>query len=123
MQSILPMFALLAVVVVGMFFISSRQRKQQGNQTAFRDSLVAGQQVMTSSGQLGTVVEVVGDAVTIETTPGVQTRWVKAAIQAVPPQWSSVLGGSENEDDDLDDETTDGETPEVGEDRPERPTV
>lgn len=91
----LPLFILLGVMVVGMLFMSSRSRKQQAKQSDFRNTLEPGQQVMTSSGQLGEIVSVDGDAVTIETTPGVLTRWVKAAIQAVPPQYASVLEPAE----------------------------
>ncbi|WP_108717489.1 preprotein translocase subunit YajC [Miniimonas sp. S16] len=92
----LPLILLLGVAVIGMLFMSQRGKKQQAKQSDFRNTLEPGQQVMTSSGQLGAVVEVVGDAVTIETTPGVQTRWVKAAIQAVPPQFASVLEPAES---------------------------
>ncbi|MBN8883110.1 preprotein translocase subunit YajC [Salana multivorans] len=81
----------LGLAVVGLFFVSSRGRKQQAKQNEFRSSLTPGKQIMTSSGQLGTIVSVDGDAVVIETTPGVLTRWVKAAIQEVPAQFASVL--------------------------------
>lgn len=90
------LFVFLALAVVGLFFVNSRGRKQQAKQNEFRDSLEPGQQIMTSSGQLGTIVAVVGDAITIETTPGVYTRWVKAAIQQVPAQYASVLEPAES---------------------------
>lgn len=85
------LFVFLALAVVGLFFVNSRGRKQQAKQNDFRNTLEPGQQIMTSSGQLGTIVSIVGDAITIETTPGVYTRWVKAAIQQVPAQYASVL--------------------------------
>lgn len=76
-----PTFILILVVGLGaMWLLSSRQRKAQQKQLSFRDNLQPGQEVMTGSGMYGTVVEVEGDVVTIETTPGVQTRWIKAAI-------------------------------------------
>ncbi|WP_454294677.1 preprotein translocase subunit YajC [Salana multivorans] len=92
------LFVFLGLAVLGLFFVNSRGRKQQAKQNEFRNSLGPGQQVMTSSGQLGTIVLVDGDAITIETTPGVHTRWVKAAIQEVPPQFSSVLTPTEPTD-------------------------
>lgn len=92
------MILLLGVVVVGMFFMSSRQRKQQATQTSFRDSLVPGQEVMTSSGQLGTVVSTDENSITLETTPGVYTRWVKAAIQAIPPQFAAAAPSAVEEE-------------------------
>lgn len=96
------LFVFLGLAVLGLFFVSSRGRKQQAKVNDFRNTLEPGQQIMTSSGQLGTIVSVVGDAVTIETTPGVYTRWVKAAIQQVPAQFSSVLEEAESEDADED---------------------
>lgn len=84
------MFIFLGLALVALFFMSSRGRKQQAKQQEFRNTLNPGDEVMTSSGQLGTVHSVVGDTVLIETTPGVVTRWVKAAIQAVPAQFSTT---------------------------------
>ncbi|PFG43304.1 preprotein translocase subunit YajC [Isoptericola jiangsuensis] len=77
--SIIILFAVLAGL---MLFMSSRTRKQQKQQAEFRSSLVPGQEVMTGSGMVGTVVEVdeARDIVTIESTPGMQTRWLRAAI-------------------------------------------
>lgn len=83
------LFALLGLAVVGMFFISRRNRKQQGNVSDFRASLAPGQEVMTASGQLGVVVAKDGDAVTIESA-GTRSVWVVAAIQQVPPQFSAA---------------------------------
>ncbi|MCK9793497.1 preprotein translocase subunit YajC [Isoptericola sp. 4D.3] len=74
---------ILFVVLAGlMFFMSSRSRKQQRAQQEFRSQLAPGQEVMTGSGLFGTVVEIdeASDTVTIESTPGSQTRWLRAAI-------------------------------------------
>ncbi|MCB2175914.1 MAG: preprotein translocase subunit YajC [Actinomycetales bacterium] len=72
---------LLVVVMVGsMFWLSSRNRKQQQAAAAFRDNLQPGQDVVTIGGAFGTVVSVDGDVVALETAPGVVTRWTKAAI-------------------------------------------
>jgi len=74
---------ILFVVLAGlMFFMSSRSRKQQRAQQEFRSQLAPGQEVMTGSGLFGTVVEIdeSNDTVTIESSPGTQTRWLRAAI-------------------------------------------
>ncbi|MFE6970343.1 preprotein translocase subunit YajC [Isoptericola sp. NPDC057653] len=74
---------ILFVVLAGlMFFMSSRSRKQQRAQQEFRSQLAPGQEVMTGSGLFGTVVEIdeENDTVTIESSPGTQTRWLRAAI-------------------------------------------
>ncbi|ANC30118.1 preprotein translocase subunit YajC [Isoptericola dokdonensis] len=77
--SIIILFAVLAGL---MLFMSSRTRKQQKQQAEFRSSLAPGHEVMTGSGLIGTVVDVdeAADIVTIESTPGTQTRWLRAAI-------------------------------------------
>lgn len=74
---------LIIILVIGigaMWLMSSRARKQQREQMSFRDTLAPGQEVMTGSGLFGTVVAVEGDVVTLESTPGTETRWLKAAI-------------------------------------------
>ncbi len=73
---------LFAGLIALMFFMSSRTRKQQKQQAEFRSALAPGQEVMTGSGMVGTVVAIddAADTVTIESTPGVQTRWLRAAI-------------------------------------------
>ncbi|MCK0115544.1 preprotein translocase subunit YajC [Isoptericola sp. CG 20/1183] len=77
--SIIILFVVLAAL---MFFMSSRTRKQQKQQAEFRAALAPGQEVMTGSGMVGTVVEIddESDTVTIETTPGTRTRWLRAAV-------------------------------------------
>ncbi|MDM7853440.1 preprotein translocase subunit YajC [Cellulomonas alba] len=71
---------ILVLAVGGLWLMSSRQRKTQAAANEFRNNLVAGDEVMTGSGLFGTVVDVEGDVVTLESTPGQQTRWLRAAI-------------------------------------------
>jgi preprotein translocase subunit YajC len=71
---------ILVLAVGGLWLMSSRQRKQQAAANEFRNNLVAGDEVMTGSGLFGTVVDVEGDVVTLESTPGQRTRWLRAAI-------------------------------------------
>jgi preprotein translocase subunit YajC len=78
-----PSIIILFAVLIGlMFFMSSRTRKQQKKQAEFRASLAPGQEVMTGSGLVGVVVDIdeTADIVTIESTPGTQTRWLWAAV-------------------------------------------
>ena len=71
---------ILVVLLAGMWYMSSRSRKTQQKTQEFRNNLKPGDDVMTGSGLLGTVVEVEGDTITIESAPGSRTRWVRAAI-------------------------------------------
>jgi preprotein translocase subunit YajC len=78
-----PTLIILFVVLAGlMFFMSSRTRRQQRAQQEFRSQLAPGQEVMTGSGLFGTVVEIdeESDTVTLESSPGHHTRWLRAAI-------------------------------------------
>lgn len=83
------LIGLLILAVVGMFFISRRNKKAQGSVSDFRTRLAAGDEVMTASGQLGVVVAKDGDAVTISSA-GTLSTWVVAAIQQVPPQFTAA---------------------------------
>lgn len=76
MELLLP----LAVAFGFLWLMTRRTRKMQKETTAFRENLVPGQEVMTGSGLFGTVVAAEGDVVTIETSPGVTSRWLRAAI-------------------------------------------
>lgn len=100
---------LLAVAVAAMWFMSSRTRKQQKEQVAFRDLLEPGQYVMTGSGMFGTVVDVEADAVTIESSPGVTSRWLKIAIAklAEPPVASEDGLAEEYDEDEYDEDEYD----------------
>ncbi|MEP7763956.1 preprotein translocase subunit YajC [Sanguibacter sp. 25GB23B1] len=69
-----------ALAIGAMFLMSRSSRKKQQAAVAFRDDLQPGQEVMTGSGYFGTVVSVEDDVVTLESTPGTRSRWLRAAI-------------------------------------------
>ncbi|GAA4727616.1 hypothetical protein GCM10023216_18370 [Isoptericola chiayiensis] len=78
----MELIILFGVLAALMLFMSSRTRKQQKQQAEFRSSLEPGQEVMTGSGMVGTVVDVddAADVITLESAPGTRTRWLRAAI-------------------------------------------
>ncbi|MGN8245488.1 preprotein translocase subunit YajC [Cellulomonas soli] len=71
---------ILGIGVVALWLMSSRTRKQQREAADFRANLTEGDEVMTASGLFGTVVAVDDDVITLESVPGSQTRWLRAAI-------------------------------------------
>lgn len=75
-----PMILILVIAVGAMFLMSRSSRKKQQAALAFRDNLKPGDSVMTASGYLGTVVAVADDEITLESTPGNTSRWLRAAI-------------------------------------------
>ncbi|MCL3862317.1 preprotein translocase subunit YajC [Actinotalea sp. K2] len=94
---------ILLLAFGAMWLMTSRTRKQQKAAASFRDNLAPGQEVMTGSGMFGTIVAIDDEAVTLETSPGVTSRWLRPAIAKLvePPV------ADEDEDDEYEDE--DGE--------------
>ncbi|WP_285708857.1 preprotein translocase subunit YajC [Microtetraspora sp. NBRC 16547] len=74
---------LILLVVVFYFLLIRPQRKRQQEQLQMQNSLTPGARVMTTTGLFGTVVGLEDDDVILEIAPGVETRWVKAAIGRV----------------------------------------
>ncbi|WP_157253309.1 preprotein translocase subunit YajC [Nonomuraea typhae] len=78
--SILP---LVLLVVVFYFLLIRPQRKRQQEAVKMQNSLTPGTRVMTTTGLFATVVAVENEDVVLEVAPGIETRWVKAAIGRV----------------------------------------
>jgi preprotein translocase subunit YajC len=78
---------LIAVFGLMMWMMSRGAKKQRAAAAELRSGLEVGQQVMTASGFYGTIVDVDGDVITLESTPGVETMWKRDAILSVtePP--------------------------------------
>jgi preprotein translocase subunit YajC len=78
--SILP---LILLVVVFYFLLIRPQRKRQQEAQKMQNALAPGARVMTTTGLFATVVAVENEDVILELAPGIETRWVKAAIGRV----------------------------------------
>ncbi len=78
---------LIAVFALMMWMMSRGAKKQRQAAQELRSSLEVGQQVMTASGFYGTIVDIDGDVITLESSPGVETLWKREAIASVtePP--------------------------------------
>lgn len=111
----MELFLILALALGALWLMSSRTRKQQRVAQEFRNNLVRGDEVMTASGLLGTVVAVEDDVITLESSPGAHTRWIRAAIakKIEPPveELDDVEDDADLEDDfdDQDDAVTDAD--------------
>lgn len=81
-----PLTMIVLMFVIMWFFMIRPQRKQQKAIEAFRNSLSAGQQVMTSSGVYGTVKDIVNEngrsIVVLEIAPNVKIKIDKSSIFA-----------------------------------------
>jgi preprotein translocase subunit YajC len=74
---------LILLVVVFYFLLIRPQRRRAQEQTRMQSNLAPGTRIMTTTGLFAEVIAVEDDDVVLEIAPGVQTRWVKAAIGRV----------------------------------------
>ena len=81
-----PIVMLVLMFVIMWFFMIRPQRKQQKALEAFRNSLTAGQQVVTSGGIYGTVKEIINEnghsIVVLESATGVKAKIDKSSVYA-----------------------------------------
>lgn len=95
---------ILIVLLGAMWYMSSRSRKTQQKAQEFRNNLKPGDEVMTHSGMLGTVVEVEGDNITLESAASSRSTWIRAAIAKLVEPPAAVGDVDDEADDDEDDE-------------------
>jgi preprotein translocase subunit YajC len=95
MASLLP---LLLIVVVGYFLLMRPARNRQRQQAATLRALEPGSRIMTTSGLFARVLEVDGDDIVLETSPGVTSRWLRAAVSKVLPEETPAEPGADDEE-------------------------
>lgn len=100
-----PFILIMLLAVGAMFLLTSRTRKQQRQAGEFRQRLEIGDDVMTGSGLFGTIVDIDGDVITLESPSGGRTDWLRGAIAklAEPPY------AAPEENDTASDEEVEGE--------------
>lgn len=74
---------ILVALLVPMFLGMRRQKKEADKVTQMQDALKVGDRVTTTSGLLGTVVEVDDTTVDLEIAEDVVTTWLRLAIRDV----------------------------------------
>ncbi|RYV52845.1 preprotein translocase subunit YajC [Pengzhenrongella frigida] len=108
-----PSFIIIIALAFGaMWLMSSRTRKQQRAAGDFRANLEVGNEVMTGSGLFGTIVEIDGDTITLESTPGNESRWIRAAIAKLvelPPVDEDAEDAEDDDEDYLDEDEADSD--------------
>lgn len=75
---LLPLLLLIPLVLITM-----RTRRQQREMAEMQQRLAPGQEVMTTSGVFGTVVDVEGDKVLLRVADGVTMRWARPAVARI----------------------------------------
>ncbi len=76
---ILPL--LLVALVIPMFLGRRRQQRAVAEASAFQDSLVVGERVMTTAGLHATLVSIDDDIVELEIAPGIITTWNRLVVK------------------------------------------
>lgn len=83
-SSALTLLFPLVLIVLGYFFLlrpaRNRQRAQMHAAEQARSTITVGEEIITTSGLIATVVAKTDDEVTLEIAPGVHARYVPAAI-------------------------------------------
>jgi preprotein translocase subunit YajC len=103
------MIVVLVLAFGAMWLMTSRTRKQQRKAGDFRANLAVGQEVMTGSGLFGTIVAIDDESVTLESTPGNESRWIRAAVSKLvePPVVADDEADEVDEADEADDDEAD----------------
>jgi preprotein translocase subunit YajC len=94
----------LPVILIGVvfyFLLFRPQRRRQQQQAQMQRQVEPGQRVMTTAGMLADVVAVEDDAVVLEIAPGVEVRFVKAAIGQVLPDDEEIEDEDETDDEEV----------------------
>jgi len=84
---------LLPLLLLGVLFwalLIRPQRNRQREAQALLTRVGPGDEVLTSAGMFGTVVDVVDDTVSLEVSPGVRMRFAKGAITRIIPPASDA---------------------------------
>lgn len=81
MDLLLPL--LLVALLVPMFLGVRRQKREMAKTTDMQDSLKVGDQVTTTSGLYGTIVDLDETTVDLEIAEDVVTTWLRQAIREV----------------------------------------
>ena len=92
------------IIIMGafMFFASRRQKKAMQATINLHDSLVPGDEIMTTSGVFGTITDVSDTKVDLEVAPGVVMTMLKLAVKE---KVSDDLDADEDLDDEYEDDT------------------
>jgi preprotein translocase subunit YajC len=90
---------IIVAVLVLMYFVTVRpQRNRQRQVMQTQSNVQPGQRVRTTAGMYATIVEMDGNDVVLEVSPGVEMRFLKRAIMEVLPDESDEGTGLDDTD-------------------------
>ena len=85
MKSLGSLLPLVIILLAFWLLIIRPARTRTRQQAELLSKVTPGQEVMTTSGLYATVASVEDDVVVLQASPGVTTRWAKAAIARIVP--------------------------------------
>ena len=98
----MPELLVLVVVFGGFMFLMSRAHKKMATKVAEQreQALEVGNVVVTSSGMIGTIVDIDGGVVTLESVSGDETQWLGSSVSSIiePPYEHTYAADDEDED-------------------------
>lgn len=77
-----PIFLVVMMVAIFWFVVFAPERKNRKRQKSMLEALKKGDKVMTTSGLLGTIVQVMDDVVVLQVDEGVRLKFTRAAVQS-----------------------------------------
>ena len=94
MKSLGSLLPLVIILLAFWLLIIRPARNRPRQQADLLSRVTPGQEVMTTSGLYATVAAVEDDVLVLEASPGVPTRWAKAAVARIvtPPALSDTAG-------------------------------
>ena len=96
MKSLGSLLPLVIILLAFWLLIIRPARMRTRQQAELLSKVTPGQEVMTTSGLYATVAAVEDDVLVLEASPGVPTRWAKAAVaRIVPPPAVADPAGDE----------------------------
>lgn len=88
------------IILIPLLLITFRGRKQQKAFAETQARIAPGQDVMTTAGLYGRIVEVTDDALVLEVADGVRLRWAKGAVAKIVTPEAGHDGVELGKDDD-----------------------
>jgi|SwirhirootsSR3_FD_contig_31_1529910_length_789_multi_5_in_0_out_0_2 preprotein translocase subunit YajC len=82
-SGLLSLLPIVAIVVLMYFLLIRPQNKRRREALELQSRIGVGDEIQTTSGLYGTVVEMDDESVTLEASPGVKLRFVRGAVGRV----------------------------------------
>ena len=94
-SGLISLLPIVAIVVLMYFLLIRPQNKRRRDMMNLQSQVGVGDEIQTTSGLFGTVVEMDDESITLEVSPGVKLRFVRGAIGRVVTSTQTDAGESD----------------------------